>query len=395
MAAGWRRNTLMVHAGDGMFGDLEPTALPIYPATSFRSRSAEALDQLMAGQRQGFSYARHGNPNVDALVEAMMRLEGTETGIATGSGMAAIDAALYASGLAVGDRVLVSQDVYGASLSLLSTIWREAGVEVIVADLTEAEVFATQLEQSHPKAVLLETISNPLLKVLDIPAMSRLAHDAGAQMIVDNTFATPVMCRPAEWGADLVVHSATKYLGGHGDAMGGVVLGRHVHQDRLHQYLKLRGAVLGPFEAWLIHRGLRTLGVRFERQSANANRVAKMLYDSGLFARVYYPLLEDHPTYTAARKVLGDTLGGAVVTLDLKGGKNEVFRFIDHLELVASATTVGDIYSLCLYPLIASHRNQTREERGKMGISDATVRISVGLEDPEDIALDIIKAATV
>lgn len=378
-----------------MFGDLEPTALPIYPATSFRSRSAESLDQLMAGQRQGFSYARHGNPNVDALVEAMMRLEGTETGIATGSGMAAIDAALYASGLAVGDRVLVSQDVYGASLSLLSTIWREAGVEVIVADLTEAEVFATQLEQLHPKAVLVETISNPLLKVLDIPAMSRLAHDAGAQMIVDNTFSTPVMCRPAEWGADLVVHSATKYLGGHGDAMGGVVLGRHEHQDRLHQYLKLRGAVLGPFEAWLIHRGLRTLGVRFERQSANANRVAKMLYDSGLFARVYYPLLEDHPTYAVARKVLGDTLGGAVVTLDIKGGKNEVFRFIDHLELVASATTVGDIYSLCLYPLIASHRNQTREERAKMGISDATVRISVGLEDPEDIALDIIKAATV
>lgn len=395
MAAGWRRNTLMVHAGDGKFGDLEPTALPIYPATSFRSRSAESLDQLMAGQRQGFSYARHGNPNIDALVEAMMRLEGTETGIATGSGMAAIDAALYASGLAVGDRVLVSQDVYGASLSLLSTIWREAGVEVIVADLTEAGAFATQLEQSHPKAVLVETISNPLLKVLDIPAMSRLAHDAGAQMIVDNTFATPVMCRPAEWGADLVVHSATKYLGGHGDAMGGVVLGRHEHQDRLHQYLKLRGAVLGPFEAWLIHRGLRTLGVRFERQSANAKRVAKMLYDSGLFAHVYYPLLEDHPTYTTARKVLGDTLGGAVVTLDLKGGKNEVFRFIDHLELVASATTVGDIYSLCLYPLIASHRNQTREERAKMGISDATVRISVGLEDPEDIALDIIKAATV
>lgn len=378
-----------------MFGDLEPTALPIYPATSFRSRSAESLDQLMAGQRQGFSYARHGNPNVDALVEAMMRLEGTETGIATGSGMAAIDAALYASGLAVGDRVLVSQDVYGASLSLLSTIWREAGVEVIVADLTEAGFFASQLEQSQPKAVLVETISNPLLKVLDIPAMSRLAHDAGAQMIVDNTFATPVMCRPAEWGADLVVHSATKYLGGHGDAMGGVVLGRHEHQDRLHQYLKLRGAVLGPFEAWLIHRGLRTLGVRFERQSANAKRVAKMLYDSGLFAHVYYPLLEDHPTYTTARKVLGDILGGAVVTLDLKGGKNEVFRFIDHLELVASATTVGDIYSLCLYPLIASHRNQTREERAKMGISDATVRISVGLEDPEDIALDIIKAATV
>ncbi|POB10735.1 PLP-dependent aspartate aminotransferase family protein [Sulfobacillus sp. hq2] len=389
----WERDTWLVHAGTDFFGNLEPTALPIYPSTSYRSRSGEELDQLMGGTREGFSYARHGNPNVAALVEAMKVLEHAETGIATASGMAAIDAALYATGLAPHDRVLVSQDIYGASLSLLSSLWAEFGVETAVGEFTDADVFVSMLAEVRPKAVLIETISNPLLKVLDVPELVRLAHGHGAQVIVDNTFATPVMYRPAECGADLVVHSATKYLGGHGDAMGGVVLGRQQHEERLHQYLKLRGAVLGPFESWLIHRGLRTLGVRFEKQSANALQVAQKLQASGLFTHVYYPLFADHPTYATAQRLLPN-MGGAVVTLELSGGKDRVFRFMDRLELIASATTVGDVYSLCLYPLIASHRNQTPEQRAQMGITDGTIRISIGLEDPGDIAGDLIQAAT-
>ncbi len=390
----WRRNTLLVHAGTPALGDIEPTALPIFPSTSYRSRSAQMLDQLMGGEIEGFSYARHANPNVEALVDAMKQLERAETGIATASGMAAIDAAIYATHVEPGDTILVSQDVYGASLNLLGTVWGEMGVKVVIEDFTDLTHFRQLLEVHKPRTVLLETLSNPLLKVLDIPQIVSLVHGVGAQLIVDNTFTTPLIMRPLEWGADLVVHSATKYLGGHGDAMGGIVLGRDEYHNRLHQYLKLRGAVLGPFEAWLIHRGLRTLGVRFERQCHNAAKLARILQESQMFSRVFYPLFADHPTQAVAERLLPADLGGAVVTLDLGGGKEDVFRFLDHLQLVASATTVGDIYTLCLYPLIASHRNQTPEERAKMGITDSMVRISVGLEDPEDIALDLIQAAS-
>jgi cystathionine beta-lyase/cystathionine gamma-synthase len=348
----------------------------------------------MGGSGEGFSYARHGNPNVAALVDAMQELEEAPCGIATASGMAATDAALYACGLTPGDRVLASQDVYGASLDLLSKVWKEeAGIVTVIADLTDTERLPLLLDEVQPRVVLLETISNPLLKVLNVPLISRLAHAVNAQVIADNTFASPIVCRPMTWGADLVVHSATKYLGGHGDAMGGIVVGREVYRDRLHQYLKLRGAVLGPFEAWLIHRGLRSLAVRYERQSANAAKIARILKDSGQLCKVYYPFLPDHPTFSLASELLGNSLGGAVVTVDLRGGKETAFRFLDHLKLVASATTVGDIYTLCLYPLISSHRNISADQRAAMGITDGTIRISVGLEDPSDIVADVLAAA--
>ncbi len=395
MSQQWRRNTLLVHAGTPSLGGIEPTALSIYPSTTYRSHSAQALDQLMGGEVSGFSYARHGNPNVEAFVEAMRQLELAETGIATASGMAAIDAAVYATQVGPGDTVLISKDVYGASLNLVGTIWDEMGLKVVVDDFTDLNRLEQSLAEHQPRTVLLETLSNPLLKILDVPSIVDLVHRVGAQLIVDNTFTTPLVTRPLEWGADLVVHSATKYIGGHGDAMGGVVLGREEYRQRLRQYLKLRGAVLGPFEAWLLHRGLRTLGVRFEKQCFNAAYLARILDQSHQFQRVFYPLFPNHPTYAIAKRLLPPQLGGAVVTLDLGGNnKDDIFRFLDNLQLVASATTVGDIYTLCLYPIIASHRNQSPEERANMGITDSMVRVSVGLEDPEDIAADLIQAAS-
>ncbi len=389
----WHRNTLLVHAGTPRLEPIQPTALPIFPSTTYQSQSAEKLDQLMAGEIPGFSYARHGNPNVQALVEAVKELEEAKTGIATSSGMAAIDAALYATHVQPGDAVLISQDVYGASLNLVGTIWAEAGVRAIAADFTDLTRFEQLLKEYKPRSVLMETLSNPLLKVLDLPRITELVHTNEAQLIVDNTFTTPLIMQPLVFGADIVVHSGTKYFGGHGDAMGGIVVARQEYHDRLLQYLKLRGAVLGPFEAWLIHRGLRTLGVRFERQCQNAAQIAESLRRSQSFPRVFYPLLRDHPTYSTAKRLLPSALGGAVVTLDLGGSKETVFRFLNHLQLVASATTVGDIYTLCLYPVVASHRNQTSEERANMGITDSMVRVSVGLEDPQDIVADLIQAA--
>ena len=389
----WALETLMVHAGNDVV-KTEPyhaTAPVIYPSTSYQLPSPELLDQVMAGSTQGFSYGRHGNPSVEAFVQAMVRLECAETGVACASGMSAIDMALYAVGLQPGDSLLLSQDLYGASLNLASAIWQQYGVQPMVVDFANLAGVQDILERLHPRAMIFEVISNPLLKVLDAKALIKLASDYHCQVIVDNTFTTPLMAEPLTWGADLVVHSATKYLGGHGDAMGGVVLGRRRYHDRLHQYLKLRGAILGPFEAWLLHRGLKTLGVRFERQCANALEIAEALRSSDLFDQVYYPLLPDHPSYPLARQYFG-VMGGAVVTLDIPGGRSAVYQFINHLRLVGSATTVGDVYTLCLYPVIASHRNQTPEERLAMGITDGTVRIAVGLESPDDVIRDIIQA---
>ncbi|MDA8195347.1 MAG: aminotransferase class I/II-fold pyridoxal phosphate-dependent enzyme [Thermaerobacter sp.] len=386
-------DTLLVHAGnpDSTLQQI-PTSPAIFPSTSYRVDSPERMDAILAGDEEGYTYGRHGSPTVEAFASAVAALEGAAQAVAFGSGMAAVDAAWHAIGVKSGDAVLISRDLYGASLNLTHNLWGRSGVRTLAVDLTDLAALARALNDAKPVGLLFETLSNPLLKVPDLQRVIDLCHQAGCQVIVDNTFATPLMVRPLDLGADLVVHSATKYLGGHGDALGGVVAGGIGYASALHQYLKLRGGVLGPFEAWLLHRGLKTLGVRFERQCDNAREVARALAASGLFAAVYHPLLPDHPTHALAVRQFGARLGGAVVTVDLPGPRDLVFRFLKGLNLVGSATTVGDVYTLCLYPRIASHRNQTAEELAAMGIRDGTVRIAVGIENPDDIVKDLLTA---
>lgn len=387
----WALETKLVHAGRQPSAPAS-TAMPIYPSTSFQPPSPEELDAILGGEVAGYSYTRHANPTVDALAEAVAALEGGETAICYGSGMAAIDAALYAAGVKAGERVLLSQDLYGASLNLAQAVWGEAGVDVVVEDFGDLGRVEAALKRHTPRVVLFEVLSNPLLRVADGPALVALAARYGAVSIVDNTFTTPLVCRPLEWGADLVVHSATKYLGGHGDATGGVVVARAAYRPRLLQYLKLRGAVLGPFEAWLVHRGLRTLALRYGRQCDNARILAEQLQASGRFARVIHPLLPDHPSRALAERILGGR-GGAVVTLELSGGRTAAFDFLRRLRLVGSATSVGDVYTLCLYPVMASHRNLSPAERARMGITDGIVRLAVGIEHVDDILADVLQAA--
>ncbi len=385
--------TMLVHAGN-VRRDVDSTALAIYPSTSFMADSPEQLDRIMAGEEDGFSYSRHGNPTVDGLMVAMAQLEGAETVIATASGMAAIDAALFAVGLRTGDTVLLSRDLYGASLNLVGKVWAQYGVKTVVADLTDLNQLEAILHRERPKALLFEILSNPILKVADAPKIVAMAHAVDCQVIVDSTFTTPLMVKPLSFGADLVVHSATKYLGGHGDAMAGIVAGSGRYHDALHQYLKLRGGVLGPFEAWLIHRGIQTLAVRFERQCANAWELAQHLEQTGVFRHVYHPFLQSHPTVATAQRLLPAHMGGAVVTIELMGARKEAYTFLRSLRVIRSATTIGDVYTLCLYPLVASHRNQTDQERLAMGITEGTMRIAVGLEHPNDLFADIMQAAT-
>lgn len=386
-------DTVLVHAGNlRQHPEQVPTSPTIYPSTSYRADTPELMDAILGGEVNGYTYARHGSPTVEAFASAVAALEGADHAVAFASGMAAIDAAWYAIGVKNGDRVLVSRDLYGASLNLTHTLWGLGGVEAIAVDLTDLKGLEHILNSVKPTGILFETLSNPILKAPDLKKIVAMCHGVGCQVIVDNTFATPLMVQPLEWGADLVVHSATKYLGGHGDAVGGVTAGGESYKNALHQYLKLRGGILGPFEAWLLHRGIKTLGVRFERQCANALTVAQALEDSQVFRKVYHPLLISHPTHELAVAQFGTKLGGAVVTLELPGGRDVVYRFLKELHMVGSATTVGDVYTLCLYPRMASHRNQSPEELQKMGITDGTVRIAVGLEHASDIIDDILGA---
>ncbi len=388
--------TRAVHAGERREHGAAPvpTVGPIYASNTFLAPDPEVMDAILGGSRPGYTYTRHHNPTVTALADAVAALEGGAHAVAYASGMAAVLAALAGAPLSRDDRVLLAADLYGASQSLVQEILAPLGVEPVLADLTDLAEARRLVARHRPRAILVETVSNPLLRLVDGPALAALAHEGGALLIVDNTFATPLLQRPLEWGADVVVHSATKYLSGHGDATAGVVLTRdEAIAARLERQIKLTGGILGPFEAWLAHRGLKTLPLRFTRQCESARRIADRLAESGRFARVWHPLRPDHPDHERARRLYPAGLCGAVVTLDLGCDQAGVHRFLAALRLVLSATTVGDVYSLCLYPAMASHRNLGAEGRARVGITEGTVRLAVGIEDPDEIAADVLAAA--
>jgi cystathionine gamma-synthase/methionine-gamma-lyase len=387
-------DTLAAHAGESRPGDTggsewQPTATPIHNASGFYMPSLDALDEVFAGQRQGYFYTRDGNPTVRAFEQAVAALESAPLVGAFGSGMAAIYGALLAAGVRPGDHIVATQDMYGLTRVLFTTHLADFGIRTTFVDM--ADLAATEAALAEGASVLyLETISNPLVKVLDLDALVRLAKAAGAKTVVDNTFASPYLLRPIEHGVDLVVHSATKYIGGHGDVTGGTVAASDEATGRkLHYQAKLLGAVLGPNEAYLSLRGLKTLSLRMARQCDNALVVARWLSDQPGVERVYYPGLPDHPQHALADRLLGGRFG-AMLAFDLRDGdRARVGRFMDALGLIAPAPTLGDLRSLTLYPVVASHRGLTPEERRAVGIGDGLVRLSVGIEEPSDLIEDL------
>lgn len=394
-------HTLAVHAGergltaqsaDGTQAAFSAVVTPIYHSVGYTYDDMEALDAVFAGTSANPVYARYGNPTVAALEAALAALEGGEAALAYSSGMAAIHAALLAAGARAGATVVAAHDLYGATYALLARLMRTQGVAVRFVDISDAAAVEAALAAAPTSALLAETISNPLLKVADLSRLAELAHAVGAAFIVDNTFATPVLCQPLALGADYVVHSATKYLGGHGDVLGGAVITSAARRTELLEINKLLGANLGPQEAWLIQRGLKTLPLRVERQCANAARIAAWLAEQPQVARVNYPGQPAHPQHALAGRLLGGAFG-AMISFDLRdGGRAEVFRFMAALRLVQPATTLGDVYSLVLYPAMSSHRALSPEERRRIGIGDGLVRLSVGIEDPLDIIADLAQA---
>jgi cystathionine beta-lyase/cystathionine gamma-synthase len=349
----------------------------------------ESLDAVFAGEQPGYNYARHGNPTIRALEVALANLEGTDDAVAFGSGMGALHAAIL-SCVTAGSKVVASRELFGATYALLQTIFDSLDVETVFVDILDLDELAVTIESVRPRAVLVETISNPLLNVANLPVISELAHGVGATVICDNTFATPVLVNPVKFGVDLVMHSTTKYLGGHGDVLGGVVCGDFERVEDLVKVSRLAGGVIGPFEAWLTLRGLKTLPLRIRQQSESANAIAAWLAQHPAIDCVYYPGFSCSPDVAA---IFTDERRGGMVAFEIaNAGRDEVFRFLDALELFLPGTSLGDVYSLAVSPPMSTHRALDEDAQAEIGIRPGLVRLSVGIEDVEDLVADLDQA---
>jgi len=384
-------HTKAVHAGDRKkAGPHIPVTTPIHTAASYFYESMEQLDRVFGQEEPGFSYSRYENPSTAALEELITALESGHGSLACASGMAAMHMAVVT---ALADRrksVVAANALYGATVSMLLKVLEPMGVAVRFADVCDLDALAAAVAETKPGCILIETISNPLLRVGQIDRIAGIAREAGAALVVDNTFATPLMVRPLELGANFSVHSLTKYLGGHGDVLGGVVVSDQPHFESLRMLSRINGPVLGPFESYLTMRGIKTFALRMERQCANACRVASWLAAHPRVERVYFPADPQHPDAATIRRLFPPNLYGAIVSFELKSaGKEEVFRFMDALQLVVRATSLGDVHTMMLYPVMSSHREVAPKHRERMGIRDSLVRLSVGIEAPEDIIEDL------
>jgi cystathionine beta-lyase/cystathionine gamma-synthase len=394
-----RFETRAVHSGERRAGQDEkgsfyPISTPIYASTTFSHPNIETTDRILGGEQRGYSYARYDNPTVVAFEEALASLEaphGDTRAFAFASGMSAMHAAFTAAELGPGATILAAEQLYGSTATLLVQVFGSLGVEVRFVDAYDLGAVEQKVAEYRPRAVVIETVSNPLLRVADTPKIAGITRAGGAALVVDNTFGTPCLQRPLELGADMVVHSATKYLSGHGDLTAGVVAAGPPYDGALEGVRKLVGGTLGTFEAWLAHRGLKTLPLRMGRQCANARLISARLASRKEVAKVHHPALENHPDAGVAHRVLSDT--GGLVSFELEAeGRKAAFAFLNALELCVKAPSLGDIYTLAIHPATSSHRELSPSRRERLGVKENLIRLSVGIEHPEDIVSDLERA---
>ncbi len=371
--------TRAIHAGQDADPTTGATVVPIYATSTYT--------QAGPGQHKGYEYSRSGNPTRTALETCLAALEGGERGLAFASGLAATTAVL--SILRPGDEVVAAADLYGGTFRLLERVFRPWGLVAHYTDDPAPAGFA-KLISAKTKLVWIETPTNPLLQVLDVAAIAELAHKAGALLAVDNTFASPYLQQPLKLGADLVVHSTTKYLGGHSDVVGGAVIGKRDLLAPIAFYQNAAGGVPGPFDAWLTLRGLKTLAVRMEQHCANARVLADWLLAQPQVERVYYPGLKGHPAHELAARQMRDF--GGMVSLRLKGGSEAARRFMTRTRLFSLAESLGGVESLLCHPATMTHASIPVEQRVARGIDDALMRLSVGIEDVDDLREDLRQA---
>jgi cystathionine beta-lyase/cystathionine gamma-synthase len=381
--------TLAIHAPAAELNGSRPVSVPIYQTSVFAFDDAAACARALDDPGAGFAYSRYANPTTSALEAVTASLEGGEAALATSSGMGAINAVLLSS-LRPGDHVIAQQCLYGGTFAVFTALAARYGIDVsYVSGRDAAEVTAAASPRS--RLLFLETIANPTIAVSDLPALIAAGHQAGLTCVVDNTFATPMLCRPIEYGADVVIHSATKYLGGHDDVTLGLVISAREQAHRLlWKHTVDLGVAVDPFAAWLTLRGLKTLPLRMERHCANAAHLARKLAAHPAVTRVHWPGLPDHPDHDTARRILGGF--GGMVAFDLAGGRDAGMAFVTGLRLAALAPSLGGAETLVLHPASTSHRQMDAATLRASGIGEGSVRVSVGLEHPDDLWADFEQA---
>jgi cystathionine gamma-synthase/methionine-gamma-lyase len=393
-----KRESKTVHWGDRRrsSSDFTPVTTPIYTATSYSYDSMETLDRIFARELEGPSYTRYGNPTQDALEECVRELESAAFCAACASGMAALHLALLGALIDRSRHVLAADAIYGSTASMLMGILGPIGIETTFVDICNLAAVEAAVDETKPGVILMETVSNPLLRVGELDKIAAIAQAAGAVLIVDATFTTPLLMRPLELGAGMVVHSATKYLAGHGDVLGGIVASGPEHLEALRSLARTLGPVMSPFESFLTMRGIKTLALRMERQCANACKVASWLSAHPSVDRVYFTGDPSHPDSAAIARLFPKGQTGAMVSFEIKNaGREEIFRFMDSLKMIVRGTSLGDVHTLASYPAISSHRELTPKHRHRLGIKDNLVRFSIGIEAAEDITEDLDQALAV
>ena len=372
--------TRALHVGQGPDPSTGAVVVPIHLATTFAQESP--------GHHKGYEYSRSGNPTRSNLEECLASLEGARHGLAFSSGLAATTAVMLL--FDPGDHVVFTEDVYGGTFRLFDKVFRRYGLTFTAVDPTDPDAIAAAMTD-RTKLVWLESPTNPLLRIVDIDAVSELVHGAGALMAVDSTFASPVLQRPLEVGADLVVHSSTKYLGGHSDVLGGAVLtSDDTIEERMRFHQNAVGAVPSPFDCWLLLRGLKTLELRVHRHCENALAIARWLEGQDAVTQVYYPGLESNPGHALARRQMGGYYGG-VVTFEVSSS-DAARSFLERLRVFTLAESLGAVESLAESPALMTHASIPEETRARVGVSDGLVRLSVGIEDVDDLMADLEQA---
>lgn len=385
----WRPRTRAIRAGLDRSHNRE-TAEALFLTSGFvYGTAAEAEDAFAVGGTPRFVYSRFGNPTVTMFEERLRQLEGAEACRATASGMAAVFASLLCQ-LRAGDRVVASRALFGSCHYIVNDLLPRYGVQTQFVDGADMAQWQAALDRPT-RAVFLETPSNPMLEVIDLPRVAELAHCAGARVVVDNVFATPLLQQPLSLGADIVVYSATKHIDGQGRCLGGAILGPRAYvEEELQPFLRHTGPALSPFNAWLLLKGLETLELRLRTQCDTALHLARVLEAHPAVARVLYPGLSSHPQAALAARQM--SAGGTVVSFALKGGKKAAFACLDALTVVDISNNLGDSKSLACHPATTTHQRLGAQERARLGIDDGVIRLSVGLEDPADLADDLARA---
>lgn len=384
----WKPRTQMVHSGQtrSQFGE---TSEALFLTSGYVYKSAEEAEARFKGESEGFIYSRFGNPTVRMFEERMISLEGADDARATATGMAAVTACML-SQLTAGDHVVSARALFGSCRYVIETLLPRFGINVTLVDGRDLSAWANAITPKT-KLFFLETPSNPILEVIDIAALSEITRANNIRLVVDNVFATPILQRPFECGADIVIYSATKHIDGQGRCLGGIILGKQDYIDNeLANFVRQTGPSLSPFNAWVMVKSLETLSLRVHAHCDNAEKLATMLGEHPRVERIYYPGRPDHPQFDIAQKQM--ERGSNLIAIDLKGGKDQAFNFLNELQIAKISNNLGDAKTLVTHPATTTHQKLPADVQAELGILPGSVRISVGLEDPSDLVDDFAHA---